>query len=1487
MRLVVTIAALLAAGCFDPALQGLRCESSDDCAEGLTCDPEGWCRAVSLDPDAATVYDGGIDGGDGGDGGAIPGELSLIMDEQPAAQVATAGVTIRFHASRTEAVVLCVIDGAAEVACESPLSLADLTEGDHTVDLRAADGEVESAPVRVGFRVDLTPPVLTLTAPPATTGADVTVSFESNEADATFRCRFDDGTSMECDSPLELLNLANGPHELAVIAVDAAGHQSAEETAGWTVDRDAFVTSITSRPGTVSGANVSFSFTASRTPVTFTCTVDGTAAACTSPKLLTLAEGRHTFSVQASDAGSDGSTATHTWDVDTTPPVVTITPVTSPSNNPLPGIAFTVNDAGAAVTCALDDGAAVACSTSPFRPATLADGSHTVTITAVDAVGNAAAPASVTFTIDTTPPVVAITSGPAGTTSSTGASFVFTVSEGTPSCSLDGSSFGPCTSGTTMTYASLSASQHTFHVRALDAAGNTSVERTHTWTVDTAGPTVTITSAPPALTNQTAATITYTVSEGAVTCTLNGVSATCAAGSLTLTSLAAGPYTAVISATDTSGNVSSATVSWTVDLTAPVVTFTSGPSGLTNQTSLTFGWSSSKAGTATCKLDGAAPVPCDTATSESLVATEAAHTLLVSVTDAAGNTGSASRAFTVDITPPVVTISSAPPATSTSASAGFVFSVTDGTPACSLDSAAFGACTSSTTMTYSSLSPGPHTFHVRATDAAGNTSAERTHTWTVDVAAPTVTVTSAPPALTNQNGATITYTVSDGTVTCTLNGAAAACTAGSMTVSGLTSGPYSAVIKATNSAGNSTSVTVTWTVDLTVPVISFTGGPTGFTNQTTHTFTWTSTESGTTRCQVNLAAIVACDTATSETMTVTEGAYTLTVTVTDAAGNTGTATRSFTVDTIVPTVTITEPDPGDLKSESTTVTFTTGGATSTKCSMSTTFVTCTSGWDPGTLSSGSKTVTVRAYDDAGNMAEAKATFTVDNTTPTVTVTGPTGTSGTSASITWTVSETGTTQTCSLDGAAHVACTSPWPKTGLANGAHTVVVKATDAVGHVGTSATFNFTVDAVGPVTTFTAPAARTRSPATVSFSFSETATSVQCSVDSGAFSTCTSGFQTADLTDGAHNVVVKATDAAGNVATSAARSFTVDDSKPTISITKPTGTTGLTTSAEFTVTEVGGGTIASRRCRLDTGTFATCTSPWNIPGLLAGPHTVIVEATDDVGNVQTVTSASWTVDGTGPTLSISKPAPDAFTRNSTSVLWIPSESATFRCKLDAGTYASCTSGWTVSGLADGWHGITIEATDSYGNKTETARSWQVDGTVPSVSFTSGPGAYTGLSSASFGVSCADTTGCTVTCALTGPGGSLSCNNTSAIVTGLNEGPYTVTLYALDGVGNSTQTSYNFTVDYTPPVLTLDLVPLECSSASSATFEFHATDDNGVLFRCSKNNGAFLSCSSPKTYTSLTTGGHHFEVYATDPAGNTSPIQSYDWIRSANCFDPP
>lgn len=76
--------------------------------------------------------------------------------------------------------------------------------------------------------------------------------------------------------------------------------------------------------------------------------------------------------------------------------------------------------------------------------------------------------------------------------------------------------------------------------------------------------------------------------------------------------------------------------------------------------------------------------------------------------------------------------------------------------------------------------------------------------------------------------------------------------------------------------------------------------------------------------------------------------------------------------------------------------------------------------------------------------------------------------------------------------------------------------------------------------------------------------------------------------------------------------------------------------------------------------------------------------------------------------------------------------------------------------------------------------------------------------------------------------------------------------------------------DNTPPNTSITGGPSGISKGATARFLF-ASSEVGSNFQCSLDRGAFTSCASPTSYTSLKNGWHRFRVRAIDSAGNVDP----------------
>jgi len=213
------------------------------------------------------------------------------------------------------------------------------------------------------------------------------------------------------------------------------------------------------------------------------------------------------------------------------------------------------------------------------------------------------------------------------------------------------------------------------------------------------------------------------------------------------------------------------------------------------------------------------------------------------------------------------------------------------------------------------------------------------------------------------------------------------------------------------------------------------------------------------------------------TSAVPGGAHTITAKAYDGAGLTGTSVGvTVIVDNTAPQVSLTEP----------TGSFYVHGTIQVTASASdnryisklefhdgqTLFETITStdhtaSWDTTGLPDGSHTLSVKAYDAAGNVQSTSRTVIVDNTGPAVAITSPQngGTVFLSTTIQATASDPrGVTQVVFYDGSTVIGTdtTAPysvsWSTLAVAKGKHTLTARATDVLGNVTTSAAVSVTV---------------------------------------------------------------------------------------------------------------------------------------------------------------------------------------------------------------------------------------------------------------------------------------------------------------------------------------------------------------------------------------------------------------------------------------------
>jgi hypothetical protein len=250
-----------------------------------------------------------------------------------------------------------------------------------------------------------------------------------------------------------------------------------------------------------------------------------------------------------------------------------------------------------------------------------------------------------------------------------------------------------------------------------------------------------------------------------------------------------------------------------VDGTPPTVTLGQGPSNPSNSRSATFFFTLSEGLGALCRLDGGPFAPCGSPVRYDNLS-DGPHTFTVAASDAAGNTGQDSYAWTVETRAPTGAVSSGPARLTNSRSATFLFSADEPSSFhCQLDGGSFLPCTSP--ASFQGLADGPHAFSVRPTDAFGNTGSPSSYGWRIDATAPQTTLGARPRSRTTTLAATFTFSASEQAVfQCKLDASGFAACTSPKTYARIRRSAHTFQVRAVDAAGNvdPTPALLRWTI---------------------------------------------------------------------------------------------------------------------------------------------------------------------------------------------------------------------------------------------------------------------------------------------------------------------------------------------------------------------------------------------------------------------------------------------------------------------------------------------------------------------------------------------------------------------------------------------------------------------------------------------------------------------------------------------------
>ncbi|MBJ7347601.1 MAG: hypothetical protein JHC87_03395, partial [Thermoleophilaceae bacterium] len=658
------------------------------------------------------------------------------------------------------------------------------------------------------------------------------------------------------------------------------------------------------------------------------------------------------------------------------------------------------------------------------------------------------------------------------------------------------------------------------------------------------------------------------------------------------------------------------------------------------------------------------------------------------------------------------------------------------------------------------------------------------------------------------------------------------------------------------------------------------------------TYSFTASAPAWFECKLDAAVFASC-TSPYSTASQADGLHTFSVRALDGVGdvNTTAVSRTFTVDTLPPDTTITSGPGNGSFTNATTPTFglsSEAGATF-ECKLDTgSYDACSAPFQTAELIDGQHTVYVRAIDTVGNVDQSPATrtFTVDTQMPVITITAPaSGASiaSTSVSVLYSATDANSiTVTCQLDGGTPAVCASPFVNSSLSEAQHTVTISATDAAGNVA-SAPVTFTVDLTAPDTAFAAGPADGSfvTTATPSFSFSsEAGATYECSIDSGTYATCTSPFTTPTLSNAAHTLNVRASDAAGNVdASPASRQFTVDTVPLVTTFTR--GPAGQTDDNEpvfaYTANKAG----ATFECAMDGADLTPCAAEYSSVPLSVGYHNFYVRALKN-GIVEAIKGYAFrvypraVVDSRPPSPSPGTTATFSFHGS------VPG--ATFTCSVDSAAWAACTSPLSVDlqlanpgAAVDGAHSLSINSSASGWNSlaATTVNFYTFSQTRNDLKITSGPASGERLTAfdASYAFQASPSL---VSFECASDGSPFAPCTSPFVLSSSNAGVHAFAVRGLDVFGQPGPTVSRWvtfegqppTADTSAPETSIDsgLANGGTSPSGVVTFGFSASEP--ATFTCSVDGEAEHACSSPFSTVNLADGAHTFLVRAQDGSSN-------------------
>lgn len=572
--------------------------------------------------------------------------------------------------------------------------------------------------------------------------------------------------------------------------------------------------------------------------------------------------------------------------------------------------------------------------------------------------------------------------------------------------------------------------------------------------------------------------------------------------------------------------------------------------GLTKNSSIQIHFSSDQPGEFQCSLDSNPFVTCLSPFTASGL-TDGLHNFSVK---AIGTTGLQSEpvniSWTVDTTVPQVSLGSISPSEIFTSLNSILINYTANeavTFSCRHNLGVWANC--QPPFTQSDLTDGDHVFAVRATDMAGNVSAEVSYSWTVKTSLPTVILTSVIPATNPSHSTSRLIYFESGDVQdkylCSLDsGIELSCTS-PYQLSNLADGGHVFSVISVDRAGNRSQPAIhVFSVDTIAPEAILTGISPSLnpTNASKAQFYFASNETVTWSCSLDGIPQSSCVSPVQLT-NLSEGSHRFQILATDMAGNVS-SPRSYewSIDTTPPVQQLisTSPAQSIFNQEAIDLNFQISEPSISLCTIDQDPpVDCSLGGVRFTgLKEGSHTISIISTDLAGNQSiPLTHNFSIDMTAPALQITNvlPTEllTQQNQINISFSA-DTAAEYLCSLNGSAFTTCASPVQYSNLNDGHHEFFVQAKDGAGNISTPVGYAWDIDTTAPDTALISSTVNqgtqtSLTSITLSFNSNELNTHFICQLDNMEYQPCSSPLSYSGLSDGSHIINIMAVDVAGN----------------------------------------------------------------------------------------------------------------------------------------------------------------------------------------------------------------------------------------------------------------------------------------------------------------------------------------------------------------------